>query len=26
MELFTAFRGREPNTDALIRHSGITQA
>lgn len=23
MELFTAFRGREPNTDALIRHSGI---
>jgi len=26
MELFTAFRGREPNTDALIRHSGISQA
>lgn len=26
MELFKAFRGREPNTDALIRHSGITQA
>ena len=25
MELFKAFRGREPNTDALIRHSGITQ-
>jgi oligopeptidase A len=23
MELFKAFRGREPNTDALIRHSGI---
>lgn len=26
MELFTEFRGREPNTDALIRHSGISQA
>jgi oligopeptidase A len=23
MELFKAFRGREPNTDALLRHSGI---
>jgi oligopeptidase A len=23
MELFKAFRGREPNNDALIRHSGI---
>ena len=23
MELFKAFRGREPSTDALIRHSGI---
>ncbi len=22
-ELFVAFRGREPNTDALLRHSGI---
>lgn len=25
MELFKAFRGREPNTEALIRHSGISQ-
>ena len=24
MELFTAFRGREPNIDALLRHSGIS--
>ncbi|MEM0910525.1 MAG: M3 family metallopeptidase, partial [Pseudomonadota bacterium] len=24
MELFKAFRGREPNIDALLRHSGIT--
>lgn len=24
MALFKAFRGREPNTDALLRHSGIT--
>lgn len=23
-ELFVAFRGREPNTDALLRHSGIS--
>ncbi|MGH1485552.1 MAG: oligopeptidase A [Cellvibrionaceae bacterium] len=23
MDLFKAFRGREPNTDALLRHSGI---
>ena len=23
-DLFTAFRGREPSTDALLRHSGIT--
>ncbi|EXJ17040.1 oligopeptidase A [Imhoffiella purpurea] len=23
MELFVRFRGREPNTDALLRHSGI---
>jgi len=23
MELFVAFRGREPNVDALLRHSGI---
>jgi len=23
MELFVAFRGREPNIDALLRHSGI---
>lgn len=26
MELFKAFRGREPNTDALLRHSGIQTA
>jgi oligopeptidase A len=26
MVLFKAFRGREPNTDALIRHCGIAQA
>lgn len=25
MELFVAFRGREPSVDALLRHSGITQ-
>lgn len=24
MELFVAFRGREPNVDALLRHCGIT--
>lgn len=24
MDLFTAFRGREPQIDALLRHSGIT--
>lgn len=24
MELFVAFRGREPNIDALLRHSGIS--
>lgn len=24
MELFVAFRGREPNIDALLRHNGIT--
>jgi len=24
MELFVAFRGREPNVDALLRHNGIT--
>lgn len=23
MDLFVAFRGREPNIDALLRHSGI---
>ncbi|MCV5491117.1 M3 family metallopeptidase [Escherichia coli] len=23
MELFRAFRGREPKVDALLRHSGI---
>ena len=23
MELFVAFRGREPKVDALLRHSGI---
>lgn len=26
MELFKKFRGREPNIDALLRHSGITLA
>jgi oligopeptidase A len=26
MELFKNFRGREPNIDALLRHSGITGA
>jgi len=26
MDLFVAFRGREPNTDALLRHSGIENA
>lgn len=25
MDLFVAFRGREPNVDALLRHSGIGQ-
>jgi oligopeptidase A len=25
MELFVAFRGREPNIDALLRHSGIAE-
>lgn len=25
MELFVAFRGREPSVDALLRHSGITE-
>lgn len=24
MQLFVAFRGREPSTDALLRHSGLT--
>jgi len=24
MELFVAFRGREPKIDALLRHSGLT--
>jgi oligopeptidase A len=24
MELFVAFRGREPSVEALLRHSGIT--
>jgi oligopeptidase A len=24
MELFVAFRGREPEVDALLRHSGIS--
>jgi oligopeptidase A len=24
MQLFVAFRGREPEVDALLRHSGIT--
>ena len=26
MEVFTAFRGREPSPDALLRHSGLTPA
>jgi len=26
MELFKSFRGREPNIDALLRHSGIVEA
>jgi hypothetical protein len=26
MELFKAFRGREPKVDALLRHSGIGTA
>jgi oligopeptidase A len=26
MELFTAFRGREPRIDALLRHNGIAEA
>ncbi|MCS6814924.1 MAG: M3 family metallopeptidase [Cyanobacteria bacterium] len=26
MEVFKAFRGREPNTQALIRHSGLAKA
>jgi oligopeptidase A len=25
-ELFAAFRGREPSSDALIRHSGLVAA
>lgn len=25
MELFIAFRGREPSVEALLRHSGLTQ-
>jgi oligopeptidase A len=25
MTLFVAFRGREPNIDALLRHSGISR-
>jgi oligopeptidase A len=24
MESFTAFRGREPSIDALLRHNGMT--
>jgi len=26
MDLFVAFRGREPRIDALLRHSGIAEA
>jgi len=26
LESFTAFRGREPNIDALLRHSGMTSS
>jgi oligopeptidase A len=26
MQLFVAFRGREPRIDALLRHSGILEA
>jgi oligopeptidase A len=26
MESFKAFRGREPNIDALLRHNGMTPA
>jgi Zn-dependent oligopeptidase len=26
MDLFVAFRGREPRIDALLRHSGIAVA
>ncbi|MCB1658037.1 MAG: oligopeptidase A, partial [Pseudomonadales bacterium] len=26
LELFVAFRGREPNIDALLRHSGLEKA
>ena len=26
LELFVAFRGREPNIDALLRHSGFNQS
>jgi len=25
MDLFVAFRGREPSIDALLRHSGLTE-
>ncbi|MBL4847614.1 MAG: M3 family metallopeptidase [Planctomycetes bacterium] len=26
MDLYVAFRGREPNTDALLRHSGLVES
>ena len=26
MDLFVAFRGREPSIDALLRHSGLAEA
>ncbi|MGB7415169.1 MAG: M3 family metallopeptidase, partial [Thermosynechococcaceae cyanobacterium] len=26
MEIFKAFRGREPSTEALLRHSGLQAA
>jgi oligopeptidase A len=26
MEVFKAFRGREPSTEPLLRHSGLIQA
>jgi oligopeptidase A len=26
MDLFVAFRGREPRIDALLRHTGIAEA